>query len=204
MHHGTTPPTEERVHPQDSRDRRDPQSGPERTAPGDAGRPSSNDHRAGLPRDHPERLLHASASALQRPVSRRDPPESGERDLDHDPTRRVRRPQDLAGLGRPAASRVRVAGGDAQDRWTSTAGGAVSFSDPRSGSVGESRARVAFARTGLPAPLTQVYVYDQWGRFVGITDFVYHPARIGTLVRDAFDRSTRTGPVRGSYALEPR
>jgi len=135
----------------------------------------------------------------------------------------------------------------------------VSFSDPRSGSVGESRARVAFARTGLPAPLTQVYVYDQWGRLVGITDFVfeeqktvvefdgrakyrldglspeavaqrlwseklrgdalerlgwqlvrivwadlYHPARIGALVRDAFDRSTRTGPVRGSYALEPR
>lgn len=140
-----------------------------------------------------------------------------------------------------------------------TAGGAVSCCDPRSGSVGESRARVAFARSGLPTPLTQVYVYDQWGKLVGITDFVfeehktivefdgrtkygldgldpdavaarlwaeklrgeslerlgwqvvrivwadlYHPARIGARVRDAFDRASRTSSVRGSYALEPR
>lgn len=139
-----------------------------------------------------------------------------------------------------------------------TAGGAVAFSDPRSGSVGESRARVAFARTGLPAPLTQVYVYDQRGRLVGITDFVfeeqktvvefdgrekygldglnpaamsqrlwseklrgealerlgwqlvrivwadlYDPPRIGARVRNAFERATHTGPVRGWYALKP-
>lgn len=52
------------------------------------------------------------------------------------------------------------------------AGRAVAFADPRSGSVGESRTRVQLMAAALPEPLTQVFVYDDAGRLVGIADFL--------------------------------
>jgi hypothetical protein len=51
------------------------------------------------------------------------------------------------------------------------AGGAVAAADPRCGSVGESRTRVRLAELGLPEPQSQVYVFDEAGRLVGIADF---------------------------------
>jgi hypothetical protein len=162
---------------------------------------------------------------------------------------------------RAAAQREAVQAHLSRADWSGarTAGAAVAFSDSRSGSVGESRARVAFGVAGLPPPLTQVLVYDQWGNLVGIADFVfeeqrtivefdgrakygldgltpeavgerlwaeklraqelerlgwevvrivwadlYRLDRIAALVRDGFDRASRRGPVRGSYALSAR
>ncbi len=54
------------------------------------------------------------------------------------------------------------------------AGRAVTFADPRAGSVGESRTRFQVARVGLPEPETQVYIYDEQGWLVGIADFLIH------------------------------
>jgi hypothetical protein len=51
------------------------------------------------------------------------------------------------------------------------AGGAVAAADPRCQSVGESRTRFTLAGQGFPEPLSQVYVYDERGRLVGIVDF---------------------------------
>jgi hypothetical protein len=48
---------------------------------------------------------------------------------------------------------------------------ALAFADGGSGSVGESRSRVALARAGLPAPTLQWVVRDRNGRFVGCVDF---------------------------------
>ena len=48
---------------------------------------------------------------------------------------------------------------------------AVQFADAGSGSVGESRSRVAIARAGLPAPELQWRVGDRRGGHVGTVDF---------------------------------
>lgn len=53
-----------------------------------------------------------------------------------------------------------------------TAGRAVAFADPCSGSVGESRARVLLDAVGLPTPETQVGVLDERGQLVGVVDFL--------------------------------
>jgi hypothetical protein len=47
----------------------------------------------------------------------------------------------------------------------------IAFADGRSGSVGESRSRVALHRNGLPTPLLQWEVADRAGRFIGFVDF---------------------------------
>jgi predicted transcriptional regulator of viral defense system len=47
----------------------------------------------------------------------------------------------------------------------------VAFADGRSESVGESRSRVAIARAGLPAPVPQWEVLDEYGQLVGRVDF---------------------------------
>jgi hypothetical protein len=47
----------------------------------------------------------------------------------------------------------------------------IAFADGRSGSVGESRSRVALHRNGLPTPLLQWEVTDRAGRFIGYVDF---------------------------------
>jgi hypothetical protein len=58
-------------------------------------------------------------------------------------------------------------------RWPGTpaARRVIGFADGRSGSVGESRSRVAIAAAGLPAPVLQWEVRDRAGRLVGYTDF---------------------------------
>jgi hypothetical protein len=50
---------------------------------------------------------------------------------------------------------------------------AVAFADGRSGSVGESRSRVALAAAGLPAPVLQLEVRAASGRLIGYTDFAW-------------------------------
>ncbi len=54
----------------------------------------------------------------------------------------------------------------------------VAFADGRSGSVGESRSRVAIAVAGLPAPELQHRVYDPSGRHVGTVDFWWEARRL--------------------------
>jgi hypothetical protein len=48
---------------------------------------------------------------------------------------------------------------------------AVAFADGRSGSVGESRSRIAIAAAGLPPPVLQLEIRAARGRLVGYTDF---------------------------------
>jgi len=71
------------------------------------------------------------------------------------------------------------------------AGGALAAADPRCGSVGESRTRVRLAELGFPEPQSQVYVYDEGGRLVGIADFAIEEHK--TLIE--FDG-------RGKYGLD--
>lgn len=47
------------------------------------------------------------------------------------------------------------------------------FADPRAESVGESRSRVAIARSGLPEPHLQYEVRDRTGQLIGCTDFAW-------------------------------
>jgi hypothetical protein len=47
----------------------------------------------------------------------------------------------------------------------------IAFADGRSGSVGESRSRVALYRSTLPTPVLQWEVTDRAGRFIGNVDF---------------------------------
>lgn len=54
---------------------------------------------------------------------------------------------------------------------------AVLFSDPGAESVGESRSRVIMHTAGLPAPVSQLEVRDELGRFVGRGDFGWAEAR---------------------------
>jgi hypothetical protein len=53
-----------------------------------------------------------------------------------------------------------------------TARAVLNFSDPQSGSVGESRLRVLFSDHGLPAPALQVEFYDARG-FIARVDFFF-------------------------------
>ncbi len=55
---------------------------------------------------------------------------------------------------------------------------ALAFADGRSGSVGESRSRVAIHRAGLPPPELQHEVRDRWGRHVGTVDFWWAAAAL--------------------------
>lgn len=52
------------------------------------------------------------------------------------------------------------------------AGRAVAFADSRSGSVGESRSRVHLAGVALIEMLSQVSIYDERDRLVGVTDWL--------------------------------
>lgn len=54
-----------------------------------------------------------------------------------------------------------------------TARRTLGFCDSRSESVGESRTRVLLHRLGFPAPELQVNLYDEAGRFLGRTDFLF-------------------------------
>jgi hypothetical protein len=53
----------------------------------------------------------------------------------------------------------------------------AAFIDGRCESPGESRSRVAFAQTGIPAPEPQFEVFDGRGRFVGRVDFAWQALR---------------------------
>ena len=53
----------------------------------------------------------------------------------------------------------------------------LTLMDGRAESVGESRARFLFRREGLPVPELQFEVYDETGRLVAVTDFVWHEHR---------------------------
>ncbi len=50
----------------------------------------------------------------------------------------------------------------------------LGWMDGRAESVGESRGRFLFRRSGLPIPELQFEVYDEHGVLVAITDFVWH------------------------------
>ncbi len=50
---------------------------------------------------------------------------------------------------------------------------AITLADPRAESVGESRSRYLFWSSGLPAPLSQVDVFDETGRLIGRVDFAW-------------------------------
>ena len=71
------------------------------------------------------------------------------------------------------------------------AGGAVAAADPCCGSVGESLTRVRLVELRLPEPLSQVRVFDEGGRLVGIADFAIEEYK--TLIE--FDG-------RGKYGLD--
>ncbi|MQA80482.1 MAG: hypothetical protein GEV10_18720 [Streptosporangiales bacterium] len=59
-----------------------------------------------------------------------------------------------------------------------SAGRVISFADGLSESVGESRARVLFARQGLPVPVLQREIVDEAGRFVARVDFLFEDERV--------------------------
>jgi hypothetical protein len=65
----------------------------------------------------------------------------------------------------------------------------VAFADGRSGSVGESRSRVAIDAAGLPSPVLQWEVYSASGMFIGRVDFAW-PA-FGTVAE--FDGKVKYG-----------
>lgn len=54
----------------------------------------------------------------------------------------------------------------------------VAFADGRSESVGESCSRVVFHVNGVPAPTLQHEVRDEWGRFLGRSDFCWESRRV--------------------------
>jgi hypothetical protein len=54
----------------------------------------------------------------------------------------------------------------------------LGFADGRSGSVGESRSRVAILRAGLPPPELQREFRDGWGGHVGTVDFWWEKQRL--------------------------
>jgi hypothetical protein len=56
---------------------------------------------------------------------------------------------------------------------TAAARRVVAFADGRSGSVGESRSRVAIDAAGLPPPVLQWEVYSASGMFIGRVDFAW-------------------------------
>nr|WP_300145739.1 hypothetical protein [Propionicimonas sp.] len=56
-------------------------------------------------------------------------------------------------------------------RGVGTARRAFAFADGRAESVGESVSRVVMASQGVPAPLLQVNVYDEFGNWLARTDF---------------------------------
>lgn len=98
-------------------------------------------------------VSHEAAVAIADAALRGDP--------DADPPRYPLEPATLAAAavgatrwpGAPAARRV------------------IDFADGRSGSVGESRSRVALRRAGLPDPVLQWEVRDGDGRLIGYVDF---------------------------------
>ncbi len=95
-----------------------------------------------------EPAVAVADAALARP--RRDlPPLATPADLASALERGTRRP------GTPAARRV------------------VAFADGRSGSVGESRSRVAIEAAGLPTPVLQWKVFSASGMFIGRVDFAW-------------------------------
>jgi hypothetical protein len=53
----------------------------------------------------------------------------------------------------------------------------LGWMDGRAESVGETRGRFLFRRTGLPVPELQFEVYDDQGVLVAVTDFVWHGHR---------------------------
>ena len=55
---------------------------------------------------------------------------------------------------------------------------ALRFATGLSGSVGESRSRVAITRAGLPPPELQREFYDGWGEHVGTVDFWWEKQRV--------------------------
>ena len=50
---------------------------------------------------------------------------------------------------------------------------AIAFADGRTESVLESRSRLTFRRWGLPAPIPQVRIGNEWGGFIGRVDFYW-------------------------------
>ena len=53
----------------------------------------------------------------------------------------------------------------------------VAFLDVRSESAGESVSRVRIHQAGLPAPIPQLEVFDDWGQFIGRSDFGWKEQR---------------------------
>ncbi|WP_130384283.1 type IV toxin-antitoxin system AbiEi family antitoxin domain-containing protein [Kribbella sp. VKM Ac-2569] len=70
-----------------------------------------------------------------------------------------------------------------------TAGRAVEFGDGRAESVGESWLRVALAGFGLPAPLPQAEIRDEYGVLVARVDFLFE--QYGVIVE--FDGAVKYG-----------
>ncbi len=80
----------------------------------------------------------------------------------------IAEPERLAALqAAVAAALARSAGW----RGSPSARRAVAFADARSGSVGESRSRVAIQRAGLPPPVLQWEVVGSAGQWIGVVDF---------------------------------
>jgi hypothetical protein len=80
----------------------------------------------------------------------------------------VGEPERLGVLQAALAAAVARAGGW---RGSPDARRVLAFADARSGSVGESRSRVAIHRAGLPAPVLQWEVIGSNGQWIGMVDF---------------------------------
>ena len=78
----------------------------------------------------------------------------------------------------------------------------LSLSDAKAESPGETRCRFAFRRYGIPAPETQLEVFDAAGRLVGRSDFGWrafrHLAEFDGMLKY---RSTPDDPERASRAV---
>lgn len=83
------------------------------------------------------------------------------------------------------------------------AGRVVSFADGRSESVGESRARVLFARQGLPEPVLQREFSEDDGELIGRVDFLF--ADEWTIVEfDGLVKYGRSGDMAANAVVEEK
>lgn len=82
----------------------------------------------------------------------------------------------------------------------------VRLADGLAGSAGESRSRFLFWRFGIPRPVLQHRVLDEWGALIGITDFVWHEHRtLGEFDgRAKYGRLLRPGQDPGSAVFEEK
>jgi hypothetical protein len=80
----------------------------------------------------------------------------------------ITEPERLAGL---QAALVSILARSTGWRGSPAARRVLAFADARSGSVGESRSRVAIHRAGLPAPVLQWEVIGSAGQWIGRVDF---------------------------------